>query len=109
VYVAAFPVPSRKWRISSDGGNFPRWRQDEGELYFLDAQNTLMAVGVTQSGTEIVTATPTPLFQMQIPPQPGPAYAVTPDGQRFLVISDFSRRASPITVVANWRGLLSRP
>jgi hypothetical protein len=42
------------------------------------------------------------LFAVHPPTQPGFLYDVTPDGQRFLVITDVAPQP-PLTVIANWR------
>ena len=65
-YVTTFPVPDRKWRISSNGADMPRWRADGRELYFLDAsQSYLMAVDITVTGTELVAGAPKVLFKTE--------------------------------------------
>ena len=33
VYIAPFPGPGEKERISTAGGNFPRWRHDGKEIF----------------------------------------------------------------------------
>jgi hypothetical protein len=43
VYVRPFPGPGGPWRISTQGGLFPRWSGTARELLFLDpSKNTLM-------------------------------------------------------------------
>ena len=37
VYVRPFPVSDGKWRISTAGGEQPRWRGDGKELFFVGA------------------------------------------------------------------------
>jgi Tol biopolymer transport system component len=102
VYITAFPVPGDKVRVTTDGGDFPRWRQNGGELYFLSLSNAMMAVTVATSGAEVVIGTPQRLFQTSIPAQPGHSYAVTNDGQRFLMIADVAPPPPPLTVLVNW-------
>ena len=36
VYVTPFPEGDRRWQVSIDGGRFPRWRRDGGEIVFVD-------------------------------------------------------------------------
>jgi hypothetical protein len=46
VYVAQFPGPGGKWQVSTTGGNWPRWRHDGKEIFYLAPDNTLMAAEV---------------------------------------------------------------
>lgn len=103
VYVQTFPVPGGKRTISIKGGAEPMWRRDGRELYFLAPDGTIMSVEVRPDGESIDVGAPRPLFQTSIA---GDIityrnhYAVTADGQRFLVDSAGTRE--PITVVVNW-------
>ncbi len=109
IYVRAFPAGDHLTRVSRAGGMQPRWRADGRELFFLAPSWTVMATEVQlQPGLEI--GAPAPLFQMvmsdivwgQISP-----YDVTPDGQRFLVISPQTKPV-PLTLVQNWSALVDR-
>ena len=46
VYVAAFPRYDGRRRVSVSGGSWPRWSQDGEEMFYLDADNQLMAASV---------------------------------------------------------------
>ena len=111
VYVRNFPQLDEKWQISNDGGWQPLWRSDGRELFYLSAEGILMAAAVS-SGANFHADSPHPLFRTSIPPDPGrpetPAnsYAVSKDGQRFLVnqlVDDPS--SNTISVVTNWPAL----
>src|SRR4029453_16198109 len=41
VYVASFPTPDRRWKISSNGGSQARWRRDGRELFYVALDRTL--------------------------------------------------------------------
>jgi Tol biopolymer transport system component len=102
VFVQPFPGPGRNWQISTDGGTFAQWRGDGREIFYLARDNRLMAVPVKldASAPAVDAGTPVALF----PLRPGAAYAVTPDGQRFLVNTPTDdATASPITVILNWK------
>lgn len=103
VFVQSFPVPGSKRRISGGGGTEPKWRRDGGELFYLAPDRSLMAVAIT-TGESIHVGSPTILFRTDAPAQGGRnRYAVSADGQRFLVESLIKSPASaPITVVVNW-------
>ena len=64
------------------------WRRDGRELFYLALENTLMAVRLG-SDTPLDAGTPAPLFKLRIEeslfPDVRNHYAVTSDGQRFLV------------------------
>jgi len=113
VYVQAFPQGSGKWQVSSGGGRYPRWRHDSGELFYLSGQSfeTLMAVDVNSIGSTFERGTVRTLFDTGYVFHPHGtsynAFAVTRDGQRFLIprppstVTE-SATALPVTVVMNW-------
>lgn len=107
VYVQAFPPSGAKWMVSANGGGSPRWRRDGKELFYLAADRKLMAVAVNGEGT-FKAGVPKALFQTrEIIGRY--VYAVTPDGQRFLVNTPLEEAStSPITVVLNWTAELKR-
>jgi Tol biopolymer transport system component len=115
IFVHSFPKPSAKWQVSTAGGVEPRWRGDGKELYFISPDRTLMSVAVAESadGRSLEIGKPTPLFQTSIAfgftNNSGFQYAVTPDGQRFLVNTSQDTKASSINVVVNWTEGLKRP
>jgi serine/threonine protein kinase/Tol biopolymer transport system component len=111
VYVQPFSGGEGRWQVSTDGGSEPRWRGDGRELFFLGADGRLMAVPVTTGGA-FGHGTAHPLFATRISDFANPyrtSYAVSPDGQRFL-INGVAENATPppITVVVNWLDLLNR-
>src|SRR5262249_53927339 len=89
-YVKPFPEGPGKWQVSTDGGQFVRWRGDGKELYFLLAPN-MMAAEIKVVGSSIQAGAPKTLFSISTTPsagathQPYPRFAVTADGQRFLL------------------------
>ena len=104
VYVQAFPGPGPRSQVSTSGGSHPVWRADGRELFYLDPDGTIMAVPIragqsVEAGLPQAVVTPN-LFQGTF----NQVYAVTKDGQRFLVhaTSEKSRGAVPLTVVLNW-------
>jgi Tol biopolymer transport system component len=109
VYVQPFPGPGGKLQISTNGGTQPRWRRDGKEIFYISLDNKLMAVAVaTSSDGKTIKAEPaTPLFSVAIAGGPTPAtnnqqYAVSADGQRFLVNLATDEASTPITLVLNW-------
>ena len=89
VYVRDFPEGSHKWQVSNQGGLLPHWRDDGRELFYLTSDGTLMAVAVNPGAT-FEFGTPQALFQTGLRFMPRyktwmNQYALTRDGQRFLL------------------------
>ena len=111
VYVQGFALdssqPRGKWQISTTGGELPRWRRDGKELFY-HFGNTFFAVDVKTEGASFEAGIPKPLFDAATVTNNivggGTPFAVTRDGQRFLVLSPVDREVSaPIEVLVNWR------
>jgi eukaryotic-like serine/threonine-protein kinase len=111
VYVRSFPTSSDKLQVSTAGGAQPQWRRDGRELFYVSPDRKLMAVEVKGDGSTFEAGVPKSLFEPRIP-GPGAfrnSYAVTADGQRFLVITVLEEMTpQPITVVMNWTADLKR-
>jgi Tol biopolymer transport system component len=93
IYIKPFPEGPGKWQISTDGGYWPRWSGDGKELFFILAPN-IMAAAIHVAGPSIQAGVPRTLFGLTTPPGPPASsngqveyfrYAVSADGQRFLV------------------------
>jgi Tol biopolymer transport system component len=115
VYVASFPDGGGKWQVSTAGGDWPRWRRDGKEIFYLAPDNTLIAAAVNGEGTAFEVGGATPLFKTS--PRLlsssgaylGDGYDVSADGQRFLVNSLLEEAArEPITLLVNWPALLNK-
>jgi hypothetical protein len=104
VYIQPFPGPGGKWQVSSQGGQDAQWRSDGKELFFLSPSGAMMAVDVTLGAT-IDLGTPRVLFPSvsfdNVPT--GHNYAVSNDGQRFLIRKPLQASELPATTVfVNW-------
>ena len=108
IYVQRFPRAAMKWQVSANGGEFPAWRADGRELFFVSPDLRLMAVSFDADGPEMRHATPHPLFNLpQRIRSTNPPYAVTADGQRFIVaVHAQNPRNSASFVVLNWPDLI---
>jgi eukaryotic-like serine/threonine-protein kinase len=105
IYVQAFSEEGagsgRKWQISYNGGQWPKWRRDGKEVLYLGADLRMTAVEVT-TGTSFQPGTPQPLFASRIR-TPGARFDVTSDGRRFLIPTMVRETDSePATVIINW-------
>ncbi len=101
VYVGRFPSPGRRIQISNHGGAQARWRADGKELFYITMDKKLMAVAIDTSHDEPVAGVPHVLFQTRIiaPRIVLFQYAVSRDGNRFLINSMPSVGAAPLTVL----------
>ncbi len=107
VYLMDFPNGGQSRRISSQGGRIPRWRHDGKELFYLSGDGSMMAVEIA-GGDASRAGTPKRLFHANVAlGGSGTLYDVSPDGQRFVVISEgLPASASDIEMVLNWPALL---
>jgi serine/threonine protein kinase/Tol biopolymer transport system component len=101
IYVALYPTGAR-WQVSQEGGIEPRWRSDGKELFFVDRENYINAVGVTLRPGSFEAESSTKLFQLH-GNGGGWRYDVSRDGSRFLVAQPLSEDlALPVTIITDW-------
>jgi hypothetical protein len=109
VHVQTFPLTDRQWTVSTTGGYEPRWRADGREMYYLSADQKLMAVGI---GPGPFFGAPTELFQVRVAGGVSSFrthYVPSRDGRRFLINTPTGDPAMvPITVVLNWTAALKK-
>src|SRR4029077_9001578 len=106
VYVQTIPA-GEKWQVSVAGGTMPRWRRDGKELYFVSADQKVMAVAVKDGSSFALDGDPQALFDangfVTAPGTDASMFQPTADGQRFLLLQSSQRSVLlPITVVLNW-------
>ncbi|MCU1293662.1 MAG: serine/threonine protein kinase, partial [Bryobacterales bacterium] len=103
VFVASFPGRGGRVQISNGGGAQARWRGDGKELYYIDPDKKLIAVSINTKDGKVAAGVPHVLFQTRIvaPRLVLFQYAVSPDGQRFLINSLPTSGAAPLTVLVN--------
>lgn len=110
VNVVPFPALDQRITVSARaGGSQPRWRQDGKELFYLASGGKLMSVDISYEGAMIRAGIPRELFDTGLTLNPSQdQYAVTANGQRFLVLKNIAGPSTePLTVVMNWRLLLA--
>ena len=108
VYVRPLRGSGGKLLVSAAGGTIPGWSHDGKEIFYLSANNELMAAKVTQNGSEVAIDVARPLFQTQAESFL-PSFDVSPDGRRFIIVSAMPQKSpSPITVVVNWDAALRK-
>jgi Tol biopolymer transport system component len=117
VFLQSLASPGTKLQVSIDSGARPRWRADGRELFYVDATGSggFISVTVEPDGETIRLGKPVPLFAMLISAGGHSAYqstyAVSSDGQRFLVarpafVDGAPGLRVPLTVVVNWQAAL---
>jgi Tol biopolymer transport system component len=107
VFDQPFPSGPGRWQVSTSGGDEPLWRRDGKELFYLSADRKLMAVAIHGNAGRFEAAAPRELFSTPLAPPVLTGnfghYAVSADGQRFLLAAPVEEAPTPITVVVNWR------
>jgi dipeptidyl aminopeptidase/acylaminoacyl peptidase len=91
IFIDDFPKGPGHWQITNEGGAFPRWGADGKELFFY-RNNTMWSVDIHVTGSSITPGAPRELFALGAPSlnssHIAPSYlryAVSKDGQRFLI------------------------
>jgi len=95
-----------KWQISARGGRSPRWRKDGKEIFYLSADNQMMAAEVEEHDHTIEVRRAQALFRVASAASFSP-YDVTPDGKKF-VINTLTEQNTPLTLVVNWTANLKK-
>ena len=112
IYVQPYPADGGKWQVSTDGGRQPRWRADGKELFYLTADDRVMAAEI-EAGETFQPGVPHMLFRAPgvnpLLPDNFYHYDMSDDGQRFLIdVAAEESQQSPVTIVLNWQAELGR-
>jgi eukaryotic-like serine/threonine-protein kinase len=109
IYVTSFPGTTGKWRVSTAGGSWPRWRRDGKEIFFLSLDNAkLMAADVTSRGTQFMVGSEHELFAARWRPGARYSYDVAPDGRILGATLIDPPTPAPATLVVNWLSELKK-
>src|SRR5581483_11933438 len=106
VYVRRF-VPgdalSAKWMVSNGGGSHPEWPGDGQQIYYLAPDKRIMVVPVSTTEGRFRSGVSRTLFQSDIIDDFRARFAVTSDGQRFLIPIKANGAGSTFaTIIVNW-------
>ena len=87
-------------KVSPSGGNLIGWRGDGRELFYVNAENEVIAVEILRTGTSISVGRSEKIFKRTPIMTEMIAFS---DGQRFLInrVIEPSEK-DPITLVTNW-------
>lgn len=112
VYIASFPKLGGKIRVSANGGILPKWSRRGNELFYVsEDRRRMLAVSLKTSAAGWKAGAPEVLFDLPDRGFPIDAglqirapYAVSKDGQRFLINAALDDPVPPSLVVGlNWR------
>jgi serine/threonine-protein kinase len=82
VYVQEYPVTGRRWKLSEDGGDMPRWSHDGQTIYYWSGDELLMVP--VESNDPFRPARARSVLHIGIEVQD---YDVFPDEERFVVLA----------------------
>jgi len=105
VYVQTFPTKSGKWQVSINGGDRPVWSRDGKELYFIGADQKMMAVEI-KGGSNFDRGAPVPLFDTRIGSDV--LFDVSKDGRFLIPVPADQSSSAPVNVIVNWQAGLKR-
>jgi hypothetical protein len=118
VYVVPFPEASRKWQVSTAGGEWARWTRKGSELLYMTPDRKFVAASVKTDGRDFVIESERTLFSAGLVRQPvgstavtqvNPPFDVTADGERLLIngLVETVDSTANITVLLNWQAALA--
>jgi serine/threonine-protein kinase len=101
VYVSGFPQPGRRRQVSLDGGTEPVWSRDGSELFYRSGE-ALMAAAV-ETTPDFRVQSREVLFEGPYSAWPYHSnYAVTPNGESFVMLKPVEEESARLVVVLNW-------
>ena len=105
VYVAAFPGLAGRRRVSSAGGDQPRWRIDSKELFFRTGDKAVASVAIAVREGRAEPDRETIVIQASNDLN---GYDVMPDGSRFLLLRASEDESGFVShVITHWQRLLA--
>jgi eukaryotic-like serine/threonine-protein kinase len=110
VYAQPFPPTGARYPVSKDGGSHPVWRADSKELFFIRGYDAMLMAVPIPATPQWDPGPPRPLFVSGARrASPGQQYAVTKDGNRFLMnLRTQDAVVEPLTVIVNWTATIQK-
>jgi eukaryotic-like serine/threonine-protein kinase len=106
VYVQAYGGQGR-WQVSANGAQVPHWSADGKELYYFDADQSIVAVPVTENGGALEFGAPQTLVK-QWTVLTIPFFSVAADGTKVLMERVSQQVNQPVTLMTNFAAGLKR-
>jgi eukaryotic-like serine/threonine-protein kinase len=105
VFIESIPQGKGKYQVSTGGGEWPIWRRDGKELFYLQ-QKKIVAVPIRLTENSVEVGTAQVLFETSRPVR----FQVSRDGQRFLMArpAEGVPASLPLTVDTDWRDRLPK-
>jgi eukaryotic-like serine/threonine-protein kinase len=108
VYVTRFPEGGGKWRVSSDGGQQPKWAKDGHELFYKDTGGAMWSARVTPDGSDVRIGAPERLFTLDALRLGIVNWVPAPDGRFLVNLPVGDTTTPPVTVIVNWLATLKK-
>ena len=103
IYVTAFPDMGRKWQISVDGGDAPRWNAQGSEIVFHASAGSLTSVRVEARDGGLLIGESAPLFDAGLMTSVTHDWAMSDDGEKMLVVEPIQAlKSQNLSVIVNW-------
>jgi eukaryotic-like serine/threonine-protein kinase len=101
LYIAPYPGPGERVRVTTDGATALRWSRSGGEILYLSGQHTLRSVPV-RTTPQLRVGVPVTLFALE-GTHDWKGFDVSPDGQRILaIIPEVVADELPLHVLVHW-------
>jgi len=108
VFVESIAPDGGRWRVSSEGGLFPRWAAAGDRLYFLKPNGELLAAEISMSPDGVRFGRTTTIAQgLEAGNMPSYSEDRT-DGSLLVLKSAPSRGNSTLSLITGWQGLLEK-
>jgi len=112
VYLERFPGGESRVRVTSSGGDMPRWSPDGRELLYLDPVGTAVFAVAVRTDPKLELGAPRKLFPgaFWTDTGTGPVFEVANDGERFVLLlrHEDPKRSAELIVVQNWFAEVSK-
>ena len=104
IYVLPYPALAGRWQVSNDGGLTVEWLPNGTGLVYTKPDQHVVQVDLELSGGNVTVGATHALFGGKSVPGP---WTLSPDGSRFLVILPEKGAGSMVSMVTDWRAVVT--